>query len=89
MLYLLSNIDNIKYFNCKPRFNGAFSKDDLRRVKDEADVINFPDKKSKWTNWISLFINGHIAVYFDSFGIGYIPQEALNKIKEKSITQHI
>ena len=47
MLYLLSNIDNIKYLNCKPRFNGAFSKDDLRRVKDGADVINFPDKKSK------------------------------------------
>ena len=29
------------------------------------------------------------AVYFDSFGIKYIPQEVLNKTKYKSITQNI
>ena len=28
-------------------------------------------------------------VYFDSFGIEYIPQEVLNKIKDKSITLNI
>ena len=29
------------------------------------------------------------AVYFDSFGIEYIPQEVLNKIKNKSIALNI
>ena len=29
------------------------------------------------------------AVHFDSFGIEYIPQELLDKIKDKSITQNI
>ena len=29
------------------------------------------------------------AVYFDSFGIGCIPQEVLNKIKDKSITHNV
>ena len=29
------------------------------------------------------------AAYFDSFGIEYIPQEVLNKIKDKSITHNI
>ena len=28
------------------------------------------------------------AVYFDSFGIEYIPQEVLNKIKDKSISRN-
>ena len=38
---------------------------------------------------ISLFIDRNIAVYFNSFGIQYIPQEVLKKIKDKSITYNI
>ena len=38
---------------------------------------------------ISLFIDRNTAVYFDYFGIEYIPQEVLNKIKDKSITHNI
>ena len=52
-------------------------------------VINLDDKNSKGTHWISLFINKNTAVYFDSFGIEYIPQEVLKKIKDKSITYNI
>ena len=52
-------------------------------------MINFDDKKSKGTHWVSLFIDRNTAVYFDSFGIEYIPQEVLNKIKDKSITHNI
>ena len=33
-----------------------------------------------------LFIDRNTAAYFDSFRIEYIPQEELNKIKDKSIT---
>ena len=36
-----------------------------------------------------MFIDRNIDVYFDSFGIEYIPQEVLNKIKDKSITRNI
>ena len=52
-------------------------------------VINLYDKNSKGTHWVSLFIDRNIAVYCDSFGIEYIPQEVLNKIKDKSITHNI
>ena len=47
-------------------------------------VINLDDKNSKRTHWVSLLI-----VYFDSFGIEYIPQEVWNRIKDKSITHNI
>ena len=35
------------------------------------------------------FIDRNLAVCFDSFGIEYIPQEVLNKIRDKSITHNI
>ena len=52
-------------------------------------MINLSDKNSKGTYRTSLFIDRNLAVYFDCFGIEYIPQEVLNKIKNKSITHKI
>ena len=40
-------------------------------------------------NWVSLFIDKNLAVYFDFFGVAYNPQEVLNKVKDKSITHNI
>ena len=77
------------YFICKPRFNGVFSRSNLPRIKHGALVKNFDDKKSKGTYWISLFINRNTTLHLDSFGTEYIPQEVLNKIKDKSITHNI
>ena len=42
-------------------------------------------KKSKGTHWVSLFIDITLAVYFDSFGIEYIPQQILSKIRDKQL----
>ena len=36
-----------------------------------------------------IFTNRSRAVYFDYFGIEYIPQEILNKIRDRSITHNI
>ena len=52
-------------------------------------VINLDDKNSKRIHWVSLFINKNIDIYFNCFGIEYIPQEVLNKIRDKSITHII
>ena len=51
--------------------------------------MNLYYKKSKRTHWVSLFIDKNRAVYLYSFGIEYIPQEVLNKIKYKSIINNI
>ena len=77
------------YFDYEPRFNGVFSRNNLPRMKDGKYVINLDDKNSKGTHWVSLFIDRNTALYFDSFGIKYIPQEVLNKIKDKSIIHNI
>ena len=62
---------------------GYFLKKKLTQSKDGAYVINLADKDSKGTHWVSLFINKNLALYFHSFGIEYIPQEVLNRIKDK------
>ena len=54
-----------------------------------AYVINLDGKQSKETRWVSLFIYRQMVLYFDSFGIGHIPQEVLRRIKDKSITHYI
>ena len=56
---------------------------------DGAYLTNLSDKNIKETHWISLFIERNLAVYFDLFGIEYIPQEVLNKINDKLITHNI
>ena len=39
--------------------------------------------------WFHYLLTKNLTVHFDSFVIEYIPQEVLNKIKDKSITHNI
>ena len=57
----------------------AFSRNYLSRMK-EAYVINLYNKNSKGTHCASLLFDRSIAVYFNYFGIEYLPLEVLNKI---------
>ena len=73
LLYPLNNIKIRNYFDYKPRFNGASSKNNLPRINDGAYVINLNDRNSKGTHCFSLFTDRKAAVYFDSFGNKYLP----------------
>ena len=68
-----------KYFNYKPMFNRVFSGDNLPWIKD--------GKPRKGTPLILWFIDRNKVVYFNFFGIEYILQEILNKMKDKAITR--
>ena len=87
-LHPLNNIEITKYFNYEPRYNGAFSRNSLPRIKDEAYVTNLDYKTNKRRYRVSLIFDKNLAIYFDFFAIEYIPKEVLNKIKDKSITVH-
>ena len=54
-------------------------------------VINYDDEKVKeHIRYINkLFIDKNAAVYFDSFGIEYLPLEVLDRIRNKSITHNV
>ena len=89
LLYPLSNIEITKCFNYERTFNGAFSRNNLPRIKDVAYIINLNDRKVKGHIGLHCLLDRSTAVCFDSFGIEYIPQEVFTKIKGKSITHSI
>ena len=71
----LTNFEIQKYKN-EPRFNGVFSRNNLpKKIKDGTYIINLDEYANVGTHWIALFCKNNEIVYFDSFGVAYIPKE--------------
>ena len=85
----LSNIEITKYYNYEPWYNVVFSRDNLRRIKDEIYVINLNDNKKEHIGFHFLLMEILCTLDFDSSEIQYIDQDIINKIKDKSITYNI
>ena len=79
----------MNYFSYKPGFIGVFWRNNLARIEYEAYVINLDDKSNVRTHCASWIFYKSLAVYFDSFGIEYIPLEVLSKFKDISIAHNI
>ena len=86
----LTNFEIQKYYQNEPRFNGAFSRDNLpKKVKDGAYVINFDEYADTGTHRIPFFCERNEIVYFDSFGVEHIPEEIKEFIWNKNIKANI
>ena len=83
-LHLLTSFEIQKYCKNEPKFNGVFSRNNLpKKIKDGAYVINLDGLLV--INWITLFCNKNEIVYFNSFGVEYIPEEIKYIIGNKNI----
>ena len=72
----LTNFQIQKYYKNEPRFNGAYSRNNLAKRKDGEYVINLNEYESIGTHWIALYVRtSSDAIYFDSFGVQHIPKE--------------
>ena len=72
----LSNLEIQKFYQNEPRFNGAYSRDNLPKIiKDEAYVINLDEYGDVGTHWIALYAGNIQITYFDSFGVEHRPKE--------------
>ena len=72
----LTSFEIKKYYQDEPRFNGVFSRDNLpKRIKDSAYVINLDEYADVGTRWIALYVKNIEIIYFDSFGVEYVPKE--------------
>ena len=70
------NFEIQKYYNNEPRFNGLYSRDNSRKIKDEAYIINLDEYSDIRTHWVALWVNDNNNItYFDSFGVEHIPKE--------------
>ena len=67
--HLLKNFEIQKYYQNEPRFNGAYSRDNLPKLKDGAYVINLDEYSDIGTHWAALYVQNNNATYFHSFGV--------------------
>ena len=73
------------YYENEPKFNGAYSRDNLPdKIKDGAYVINLDEDSDIGTQWIALYVNTKTVTYFDSFGGEHIPKEIKNLLMIKT-----
>ena len=86
----LTNIEISEYYKNEPRFNDVYSRNYLpNKIKKGAYVINLDEYKNTGTHWVSLFVKANKVIYFDSFGIEYIPEENNKFIGNKKIKASI
>ena len=71
----LTNFEIQKYYQNKTKFNGAYLRNDLPKIKNEAYVINLDRYKSVGTHWIALHVSNNNVTFFGSFGVERIPKE--------------
>ena len=85
----LANFEVQKYYQNQPKFNGAYSRNNLSKIKEGAYVINLDEYESIGTHWIALYVNGDNIIYFDSSGVEHIPKEIAKFIGNKNIIINI
>ena len=87
----LTNFEIQEYYQNEPRFDGAFSRDNLpNSIKNGAYVINLDEYHHIGTHWVASYLNNKTIIYFDSFGVEYIPKEIIKFIgNNKKIITYI
>ena len=54
--HTLTNFEIEKYYKNEPRFNGAFSRNNLpKKINDRDYIINLDEYANLGTHWIALF----------------------------------
>ena len=71
----LTNFEILKYYQNKPKFDGAFPGNNLPKIKDGTYVNILDEFKSVGMYWIALYVNSNNIIYFDSFGVQHISKE--------------
>ena len=85
----LTNYEIQEYFKNEKRFKGVFYRDNLPKLKKGAYVINLDHSKNTGTHCVVIFCQKDEVIYFDSFGVEYIPKEIMEKIGNKNIKTSI
>ena len=64
-----------KYNRNEPKCNDVYSRNYLSKIKNGEFVINLDECISIGIHWIALHVSGNNVIYFDIFGVEYIPKE--------------
>ena len=68
----------------------VYSRNNLpKKINDGAYVINLDEYANIGTHWIALFCNRNEILYFDSLGVGLVPEEIKKSLRNKNILANI
>ena len=77
-----------RIFNAvKSKFNGINLRNSLLKIKDETNIVNPGECKSKGTHLIHLYAHSDNVTYFDSFWAEYIQKKLKNSKATKKLLQ--
>ena len=76
----LANFEIQKYYRNEPKFDDAYSRDNLPKIKDGAYVINLHEYSNIGTHWIALYVQNNCVTYCDSFGIEHTFEKKLKHL---------
>ena len=85
----LTNFEIQKKYQNEPRFNGVYSRDNVRKIKDGSYVINLDEYSDIRNDWIALYVQNNDVTYFGSFGVEHIPKETKTFMCNKNIKTNI
>ena len=88
-LHSLTNFEIQKYYQNEPRNNSVYSRNNLRKIKERAYIINPNEHKLIGSHWTILYVSGDNVTYFDSFEVGHISIEIKKFISNRNITTNI
>ena len=83
--YSLTSFEIQKDYQNEPKFNGAYSRNNLHKIKDRTDVINLDEYESKGIHSIALYVNGNIKKYLIAWKLN-IFQKKLKKSYETKLS---
>ena len=84
--YPLTNFELQKNYQNESRFNGVYSRDNLPdKITDGTYVIKLDEYSVIGTHWIALNVLNNNVIYFDGFGVVYIPKEIKTFFINKNI----
>ena len=78
-----------KCYQNKPRFNGVYSRNNSRKIKDRGYIINLDEYSHIGTHWIALYVQNIDVTYFGSFGVEHVPKEIKAFVSNKNIKTSI
>ena len=70
--YPLTSFEIQKYYQNEPRFKGVYSRDNLPKIRDGADIINLDKYVDIGTHWVALYVQNNDVIHSYLFGVEHI-----------------
>ena len=89
-LYPISNFEINEILENDKNYIGTFSKNNVPILKNnQSTIVNLADHNTKGSHWVSMKYVNKTLFYFDSYGIGYMPDVIKKQYSDYKIITNV